>query len=137
MIMKKIVVRTGRNRLPSFLPSVSNTIVLRTKSEHVLERGLTAGRDQLHAAGAEPEPEDEREDHEQADQHDPVELERRPDEQEAWRERIRRSKGRTNPPSDSSAMTSDSAGRSIAVIRRFSGVGRPRRGDQGERVPSA
>jgi len=32
MIRKKNVISTGRNRLPSFSPSVSNTIEVRTKS---------------------------------------------------------------------------------------------------------
>ena len=54
------------------------------EAEHELESGLAAGRNELHVPRAEPEPDDEGEDHEQADQHDPVELEGRPDEEQAF-----------------------------------------------------
>jgi hypothetical protein len=53
------------------------------EAEHELEGGLTARRHDLHAARAEPQPEDEREHDEKPDQHHAVELERRSDEQEA------------------------------------------------------
>ena len=73
-VRKKIVIRIGMNRLPSFSPSVSMTMPLRTKSIDELERRLTAVGNQLQVARAEPEEQHDNGDREQSNEQDPVQA---------------------------------------------------------------
>ena len=60
--MKKIVVRIGRNRLPSFLPRRSSAMFTRTRSRPISTRLWKRPGHDAHAARAEPEDEEQRDD---------------------------------------------------------------------------
>jgi hypothetical protein len=96
-IMKKIVVRIGRNRWPSFLPRRSSAM-LTGRSRGPSRRSLEPAGDETHVARAEPEEEHERDRRQELDQVDARDGDSR-DREENVREELVDRRAVESPPS--------------------------------------